>query len=64
MEHGEEDVQDSRFDRHVDELFVPFKFPPELTKHLPTYGNYNRALLDGRNSRLSFLGTSPPLSNK
>ena len=57
--HGEED---SRFDRHTDELFVPFKFPPELTEHLLTHGNHNGALMDGYNARLSFLGKSPLLS--
>jgi len=47
---------DPRFAAHLNRLFLPLEFPPELAQRLLTHGSH-KAAARGHNARFSFLGT-------
>ena len=46
---------ESPFSAHLDAVFAPLQFPPELAKRILTHGSHKEAT-HGHNGRLSFVG--------
>lgn len=46
---------DSPFSAHLNSVFAPLQFPPELAKRILTHGSHKEAI-HGHNGRLAFVG--------
>ena len=44
--------------KHLNQLFSPLKFPPELAHRILTHGSHQTARYHGHNSGYNFMGTS------
>jgi hypothetical protein len=53
--HPTEPQTNIRFADHLDKIFQPLRFPPELARRILTHGSHKEAA-HGHNARLSFLG--------
>ena len=51
----------SSFEEHLNGLFAPLKFPPELARRIMTHGSHPKAVA-GHNAGFTFMGASPVLA--